>query len=748
MAGGSFSTFSPNGGAAFTRNNIARVEVDGLLDLTLNLGVGGTGGGLVRAVAVQPDGKILIGGDFNTVLGVTRNNLARLNTDGTLDTVFNPNPNNFVNAMAVQPDGKILVAGAFTAISGQTRLYIARLDGGSGLVDSSFDPSANQSLVSITIQPDGKILVGGGFSVIGGQPRNFVARLDATNGFADSFNPNANGIVETIAVDVDGKVLLGGLFTTLAPNGGSTVARNYLARLNPTGTLDAAFDPNPNNIVDSIALQTDGKILVGGSFHGVNSIGGQARNFIARLDPATGLPDSYNPSSSGNVYTMAIQADGKILVGGLFSIIGGQARHAIARLDPGTGLADSFDPNVNAEVHSIGIQADGKILAGGFFTSVGGQSRSAFARLSNDTAALQNLTATQHSMTWARGGASPQFTRVSFQASADGVNYSTFFGGAPSGGNWTLGGLNFSTGRDVYIRARGFYNDGQSGSESIVESLRKVFLPTPGLVGNVATRLPVGTGDNVLIEGFTVQGPAGSTKKIIVRATGPSLATCCGITDALANPTLEIHDTNAGNATVATNDNWRNTQVGGLITADQSAEIAASGVAPGNDLESAIIANLAPGSYTAVVRGAGNSPGTGVVDAYDLSAASPLRLANIATRGLIQPGDKLMIAGFIVQNGPVNTVILAVGPSLTAFGINNALPDTTLQLKDQNGNTVIENDDWQSNQKQDLENTGLQPSDPREAAVIVTLPPGQYTAQVRGKPETTGIGVVQVYFLQ
>jgi photosystem II stability/assembly factor-like uncharacterized protein len=273
--------------------------------------------------------------------------------------------------------------------------------------------------------------------------------------------------------------------------------------------------------------------------------------------------------------------------------------------------------------------------------------------------------------------------------------------------------------------------------------------PVSGVVGNVSTRLPVGTGDNVLIEGFIVQGPAGSIKKIIVRAIGPSL-TPFGITDALANPTLEIHD--ATNATIATNDNWKTTQVGGIITGDQLAEITASQVAPTNDLESAIIANLAPGSYTAVVRGSGNSVGTGVVDAFDLSAASPAKLANIATRGLIQPGDKLMIAGFIIQNGPVKAVVRAIGPSLAPFGITNALPDTTLQVRDQNGGIVVENDNWKvrtdgSSQQAEIEATQLQPTNDLEAAVLTTLQPGQYTAQVRGKPESTGIGVVQVYFL-
>ncbi|PZR76714.1 MAG: hypothetical protein DLM73_01750, partial [Chthoniobacterales bacterium] len=165
---------------------------------------------------------------------------------------------------------------------------------------------------------------------------------------------------------------------------------------------------------------------------------------------------------------------------------------------------------------------------------------------------------------------------------------------------------------------------------------------TPGLVANVSTRLPVGKDDNALIQGFIVQGPAGSTKKIIVRALGPFLE-AFGITDFLANPTLDIFDGNQ--MKVASNDNWKTTQVGGLITGDQFAEINASGLAPTKDLESAIIASLVPGQYTAVVRGSGNSVGTGLVDAFDISAASPAKLVNVGTRGLVQPGDGLLTAG-------------------------------------------------------------------------------------------------------
>ncbi|MEY2528209.1 MAG: hypothetical protein QOJ05_299, partial [Verrucomicrobiota bacterium] len=280
--------------------------------------------------------------------------------------------------------------------------------------------------------------------------------------------------------------------------------------------------------------------------------------------------------------------------------------------------------------------------------------------------------------------------------------------------------------------------------ESTARSLIRL-VPLAPNVGNISTRLAVGTGDNALIEGFIVQGPAGSSKKILVRAIGPSLAQF-GIPDALSNPVLEIHD--AGGATVATNNDWKTTQIGGLIAGNQFAEINGSGLAPTDDLESAIVADLAPGSYTAVVRGVGNTAGTGVVDAFDLAPGSAARLANIATRGLVQPGDGLMIGGFIVQNGPLQVVVRAIGPSLVPFGIPNALPDTTLQLRDQQGALVLENDDWRSSQEQQLINLGLQPSDDLEAALVATLQPGQYTAQVRGKGQAAGIGVVQVYFTQ
>jgi uncharacterized delta-60 repeat protein len=347
--------------------------------------------GVVRVVVVQPDGKILIGGDFTTLspnggVAVTRNHIARLNPDGTLDTAFNPNANGSAHSIAVQADGKILVGGFFNSIGGQTRNCIARLDVTTGLADS-FNPNANNGVRSIAVQADGKILAGGDFTSIGGQTRNRIARLDGTTGLADSFDPNAKGPVFSIAVQADGKVLAGGTFSGANSIGGQT--RNFIARLDGTTGLADSFDPNANNYVLSIAVQADGKILAGGGF---TNIGGQPRTCIARLDVTTGLADSFNPNANSDVCSIAVQADGKILAGGFFNGpngIGGQTRNRIARLDPTTGLADSFDPNANSFVLSIAVQADGKILAGGAFSAlapngVAALTRNGIARLQTD----------------------------------------------------------------------------------------------------------------------------------------------------------------------------------------------------------------------------------------------------------------------------------------------------------------------------------------------------------------------------
>jgi len=399
----------------------------------------------------------------------------------------------------------VLLAGGAAAVRGQSAL-----DG--------FDPNANGGISVVVVQPDGKILIGGGFSTLspnGGAAvtRNRIARLNADGTLDTAFNPNANSDVNAIALQADGKILMGGFFTIV---GGQT--RNRIARLNPDGTLDTAFDPNANGSVYSIWVQADGKILVGGDFSGANSIGGATRNRIARLDAMSGLADSFNPNADLIVYAIAIQTDGKILAGGEFTNIGGQTRNRIARLDATTGLADSFDPNANDYVDSIAVQADGKVLAGGYFTSIGGQTRSLFARLSNDTAALQNLATTQTTIIWTRSGSGPQFTRVTFEDSTDNVNYSSLGSGTRSGNTWSLTGLSLSALQNIYVRARGYYPSGSyDGSESIRESIRNAYPAKSDQTITVGTHAPASAAYN---SQFTVAATADSGLAVAYSSSG------------------------------------------------------------------------------------------------------------------------------------------------------------------------------------------------------------------------------------
>jgi uncharacterized delta-60 repeat protein len=741
LTGGDFNGLLPNGGAFVTRNRIARLETDGRLDQTLvpNLGTPFSG---VTVIAVQPDGKILICGEFATVSGVARNRMARLNTDGTLDMAFDPNASGTVLSIAVQADGKILAGGYFTSIGGQPRNRIARLDAATGAADS-FDPNADEFVSSIAVQADGKILVGGRFAganSIGGQPRNFIARLDPITGLADSFNPNANGTVASIVVQADGKILVGGTFNdTFQPITIGGQRRNNIARLEAATGLADSFDPNASYSVFSIALQADGKILAGGDFI---SIGGQPRNHMARLDATTGLADSFDPNPSEpnkpGISSIAVQADGKILVAGRFDAIGGQTRHGVARLDATTGLADSFDANASGpdgftSSSAIAVQIDGKILLGGYFTNIGGQPRDGFARLSNDTAALQNLSGTKTAITWTRGGSSPQFTRVTFESSNDNVNYTPIGNGTAAGSNWTLTGLTLPIAQTIYIRARGYYRSGpNNGSECIAESVRNAFIPRPSTLANISTRLRVLAGDNAMIGGFIITGT--EPKTVIVRGIAPSLS----LPGALADPVIEVHG--SAGALLATNDNWRDDP--------NQQHVIDSGVAPTNDLESALWGIINPGAYTVVVRGKNGATGIALFEVYDVDQTVDSKLANVSTRGFVGTGDNIMVGGAIIIGSlPARVLFRAIGPSLTNFGVPNALADPVLELYDGNGGLIAINYDWRDDQEAEIIATGIPPSNNLESAIVRDLIPGNYTAIVHGLNGTTGIAVVEAYGL-
>ena len=255
---------------------------------------------------------------------------------------------------------------------------------------------------------------------------------------------------------------------------------------------------------------------------------------------------------------------------------------------------------------------------------------------------------------------------------------------------------------------------------------------------NISVRSQVATGNDVAISGFinTGTGP----KKVILRALGPSLQQF-GVTNPLADPVLELH---AGDGSlITTNDNWRDN------TAQQQQDITNNQLAPANDLESAIVNTIQPGTYTAIIRGRNNGTGVGVLEVYDVDQNSGSRLANVSGRALVQTGTNVLISGFIVGNnaGAAKFVVRGMGPSLAQSGITNPLADPTLELRDTNGALVIADDNWQDNSSQatQISSSGLAPSNSLESAIAISLLPGTYTAIVAGKNGGTGIGLVEVY---
>lgn len=452
IIGGSFSI---QGGGGAVHTNIARLEGNGTVDDSFAASANDT----VNSIAVQADGKILLGGAFTSVNGSAVNaktgvnRIARLDGQGKRDPAFNASggvglggANNEVKSVAVQADGKILLGGNFTSLNGSVVSpttgvnRIARLDR-----DGGRDPAFNAN---------GGVGLGG-----------------------------ANNYVNSVAVQADGKILLGGMFTSV---NGSAVTQ--ITRLDSEGRLDADFKTTGGvggGWINSVALQADGGILLGGIFTLAN--GNTA--CIARLDGEGRLDANFNAGSKANDYasSVAVQADGKILLGGAFFSLNGSAVSAttgvnrFARLNRDGSRDTAFNSSggvglggANGNVSSVAVQADGKILPGGIFRAVNGTGRIALARLNNDgaTQTLNVQDATQ--VRWSRSGAAPEISQVTFEQSTDGGGAWTLLGpGTHIGTTWQLTGLSLPAYGQVRARGRTAGGSG-SGSSSLVQQVARL----------------------------------------------------------------------------------------------------------------------------------------------------------------------------------------------------------------------------------------------------------------------------------
>lgn len=414
LLGGAFTTVQPSGlGVPVARQRLARFQADGTLDTTFSPAFNGD----VTTVVLQADGRILVGGKFTQVTStggtaaVTRTGLARLEADGKVDLTFDPRPTGGsaalgqISSIAIDTAGNILIGGAFTSLqpggSGTTyaRSRLARL-APSGAVDTAFSPAFNNLVTSITVQPDGRVLVGGGFTTVqstGATSATSVSRLVrlTTGGAIDTtFTASLNNRVNVLALEADGSVLVGGDFTAVTGStDASAVAHNFLVRLKSTGQRDADFVPRPSAAVSEIRVQRDGKILLGGeftSFYSANTGAGRTANYLARLNRDGSVDTDFAPAANALVSTIALQNDGRIVVGGLFSRFtptgasSSVLRSHAARLQASGDLDGAFSSDEDGAVLTAVVDSSGRLIVGGQFSSYVGLTRGSLARILAD----------------------------------------------------------------------------------------------------------------------------------------------------------------------------------------------------------------------------------------------------------------------------------------------------------------------------------------------------------------------------
>jgi hypothetical protein len=540
--------------------------------------------------------------------------------------------------------------------------------------------------------------------------------------------PNT-GYIEDMSISVDGRTLWCV----------RTYYYNSLARVN-LDTLDGLTAVPTNPPVTSVREGLDNRLYA--TTRGVE---------VLQLDPATGAilqrfqPNEHNPASG---LTMALSPDRRtlFLADTYYENSSYVTQSAISRYDISTPTAVRLQ---RVEMPAFCIQGlaatpDGESIYAVLGTLDGYGSTATHQTL---CLAAQDLTVTKGALTF-HGTATQSITLT-----ADGTR-ALLPVALGNGGDLTTGLVyvfdprSFQLLRTVVLGSRSSLYIGnavldRTGSTMFAATdmsplLRIYDMPVPPPVVtppksllNISTRMLTQNGENVLIGGFILTG--NDPKQVMLRAIGPSLP----IHGNLANPVLELHGPSG--AIIAENDNWNS----------QRAAVIATGIPPSDEHEAAILATLPPGAYTAILHGFAGGTGIAVVEVYDLDSTVNSRLANISTRGKVETGDNVMIGGWIIGGSvSTNIAVRAIGPSLSGSSVSGALADPMLSVHNGNGVLIAQNDDWRTFQEQALIASGLAPVDDRESAILISLMPGNYTAIVRGKSETAGVSLIEVYNLQ
>lgn len=683
----------------------------------------GPDGPILGATLQSSTNRVLIGGDFDNFGSLPRAAVTLLRANGLVDPAFDPGSGvNTPSTIDLPSPGRL---------------------------DDITRPGTRRSVQAGTFAPDGKIVLGGSFLYYDNLQVTHLVRLNADGSLDLTFRPDSVIPVDSEIVFVD----------TPAPGATTTIStattvesvlvgadlsvyvayrvfrRTTVVIPTPSSTTiteeefsdfihferDGALDPLFRVIIDGSApliyragIQPDGKLLISGRFINVN---GFPRPGIARLNADGTIDGSFSPTTGvlpELIYNFTRQDDGKFIVVGDFSSFDNALRRRIARIFPDGTVDPSYDPGfaANGAIRQVAVvPGTGKVVFAGDFTLFNGLAR-------------------------------PGFARTDSSGKIDTIFNSA---GELSGRNFSINAILPQTDGKVVV-AGNFTTYGAVPRNRI---LRLTADPTAGGGGggtgstgnarlsNVSTRGFVGPGDGVLIGGFLIS--SSTSKRVLIRSMGPTLAGF-GVANALSDPRLEIRD--AFGTLVAQNSDWQSTTDGGAAVRD-------AGLAPADPREAAIVADLAPGLYTVVVRGTGNSTGVALFEAYDIDGLVANRLTNLSTRGQVLTNDRVLIGGFAVSadlsTDNRRVLVRGMGPTLAQYGVTGTLADPVLEVYDSAGNLIGRNDNWQETQRADIIATGFQPQDTREAAILFTLPPGNYTAVLRGAGSQTGVGLVEVY---
>ena len=598
-----------------------------------------------------------------------------------------------------------------------------------------------------TLLPNEKVLVTGGDSDGAGSTLATAELYDVASRTWTASGGLIQGRADhTATLLPNGKVLVAGGRTFFYDLASAEIYDPASGTWTPTGSLNT---PRRSH---TATLLPNGKVLVAGGTREDNGYLVYSINSAELYDPATGTwTPTGNLATARGDHTATLLSSGKVLVTGgrpSFSGAGNLPIVSAELYDPASGTWTSTgDLNTGRWSHTATLLPNGNVLAaGGYGNGVVLMSAEIYDSATGTWTPTGNLLARRadHTATLlpdnkvlVAGGYGGDYPYGS-HASAERYD--------PATGTWKSTG-SLLNGRDQHtatllpdgtvLIAAGVKRDNTTANGiSYLASAELYVKSTPSLL-NISTRTHVLSDDKVLIGGFIITGT--ESKTVIVRGIGPSLQ----VPGALTDPIIEVHGP-AGQL-LAANDNWKD--------AATRQQISDSGLAPTSDFESALWGTIDPGPYTVILRGRNGETGIGSVEVYDLDQAADSRLANISTRGFVDTGDNVMIGGIIVgggsSNGAARVVVRALGPSIPVTG---ALANPTLELHDENGNVIAFNDDWKtrpdgSGQQAEIEATTVPPSNDLESALVRTFSPGSYTAIVRGKDSTTGIGLVEFYHL-